>query len=278
MKKSVFLKLSFSFLIALGIGNYLKDSQLLMPKEYKVLKSTVNKLAENNTLGDRPITFTIVSGSYTTWMAEELDLCKEKDCSFYEHLNPFKEHKGSSSRNIQEAIRQSYLFGGVDASSFPNGIITISQSSFPTYGKRNDFLSCTIAHEIAHFLSNDVFSNSLKVSKKNRDLDDEEKELLEMKVSRESEKEADAKATEMVFNSGYAAETCLKEIDFLYKISGIGDITHEKSSHPGYEQRMLSIKEVVERLNLSKRSNDRTEGKWKYSRRNNSLVFDPISF
>jgi len=248
-----------------------------MPKEYKVLKKTVNQLARYNDLGHRPITFSIVSGSYTKWIAEELGLCKEKHCSFYEILNPYQSLNGSSSHNIQEAIRQSYLLGGVDAYSFANGTITISKSSFLTYGNQHDFLGCTVAHEIAHFLSNDVFSNSLKVGKNSQDLDEKDQKLLKMKVSRESEKKADAKATEMMFNSGFPADTCLKEIDFLYKISGLGVITKPSSSHPGYEERMLSIKEVVERLMISKRSADSTEGQWKYSRKNNSLIFHPIS-
>ena len=69
---------------------------------------------------------------------------------------------------------------------------------------------------------------------------------------------------------------CLHEIDFLYKLSGLGNITKPNSSHPGYEERVLSIKDVVVRLMVSERSTKSTEGKWKYSRKNNSLVFTPI--
>ncbi|KGG14972.1 hypothetical protein EV06_1485 [Prochlorococcus sp. MIT 0602] len=248
-----------------------------MPKEYKVLKKTVDKLAQHNDLGERPMTFTIVSGGYTKWIAEDLGLCKEENCGFYEMLNPFKKHKGSSSDDIQEAIRQSYLLGGIEAYSFANGTITISKSSFPAYGKRHDFLGCTVAHEIAHFLSDHIFSDSLKLEKASQNIEAKDKELFKMKLNRESEKEADAKATEMIFNSGFPADTCLKEIDFMYKLAGLGDITKPNSSHPGYEERMLSIKDVVVKLMASEGSTKSTEGKWKYSRKNNSLVFVPIS-
>ena len=58
----------------IGTG-YLKNTQFLMPSEYKEVKSIVNELAEHNDLGDREITFTVVPGSWVGWFAENLKLC-----------------------------------------------------------------------------------------------------------------------------------------------------------------------------------------------------------
>ena len=62
--------ITFSFLY---LANYLKNnSTYFMPKEYKVIKTIVNKIASNNYLGNRDIPF---PGSvYMQYRAEEVGL------------------------------------------------------------------------------------------------------------------------------------------------------------------------------------------------------------
>ena len=66
----LFSLISVSFL-------WLKDSIFFMPKEYKTLKDTVDKLRSKNYLGSFPILFTITSGSITSLTLEELGICKK---------------------------------------------------------------------------------------------------------------------------------------------------------------------------------------------------------
>ena len=66
-------------LAILAGANYAQNSQLFMPSEYKTLKRIVNRLATKNDLGNERITFTIAAGTNTSWMAEELNLCKEDE-------------------------------------------------------------------------------------------------------------------------------------------------------------------------------------------------------
>ena len=82
-----------------------QTSQLFMPEEYKTIKRVFKKLAAKNDLGDRPFTFTVNVGSQADWLAEELKLCKEDDCSFYSDLNPFKPYRGNASEEVNEIIR-----------------------------------------------------------------------------------------------------------------------------------------------------------------------------
>ena len=96
---------------------YLRNAQFIMPSEYKEIKSIVNELAEHNDLGDRQITFTVVPGHLVGWAAEDLKLCKEDFCGFYDDLNPYKKFKGDKAYEINEAIRQAYLFDYVQGIS-----------------------------------------------------------------------------------------------------------------------------------------------------------------
>ena len=85
--------------------NSFQNLHLFMPNEYKVLKVIVDKLATSNDLGDYPITFSINAGSRIYWSAKHLGLCdKESYCGYFRQINPFKEYKGKSSIEINEAI------------------------------------------------------------------------------------------------------------------------------------------------------------------------------
>ena len=260
-------------------ANYAQNSQLFMPSEYKTLRRVVNRLATKNDLGNERITFTIAAGSYTRWMAEELNLCKEDDCTFYSHLNPFKTYHGKSSKEINEAIRQSYLLNGIEGWAWSHGVIYFSRSTFSAYEGKDDYFACTLGHELTHFLNHDTFKNSLREGREGKDLKEEKRELLKQSISRESESKADINAVKMVINIGYPRDTCLKGNDYLHYHEGIGEETKKDSSHPGYEDRRDAISEFLK--TYKHKPGDRelkgTKGKWKYNRKLNTLTFTPFA-
>ena len=131
--KKTAIGLTGAVLAIFGGAIYLQNSQLLMTSEYRTIKRIVNKLAENNDLGDRLIRFTITAGIYTQWRASDLKLCEEESCNYYSELNPFISHKGKSGNDINEAIRQSYLFNGTEAYVSPTGTTGLARSTFPLY-------------------------------------------------------------------------------------------------------------------------------------------------
>ena len=61
------------------INQLRSNSVYFMPKEYKTIKKIVDKLASKNDLGNRDIPFSIGSGRYMAWRAEDLGLCKRMD-------------------------------------------------------------------------------------------------------------------------------------------------------------------------------------------------------
>ena len=191
-----------------------------MPSEYKIIKRIVNNLVQHNDLGNRPIRFTIIAGLYTEWRASDLKLCKEDNCRYYSELNPFISHQGKGGRDINEAIRQSYLYNGTEAYASPNGTITLARSTFPIYKNKEEFLACTIAHELTHFLSNHSFNKSILEGIQAKGLQKKDRELIGKLISREQEKEADKGSIKMTFNAGYPLDTCLKKEEFRSRIEG----------------------------------------------------------
>ena len=93
-----------------------------MQYEYSKIKELVERIEKFNYLGNYPLTFTIVNGDYGGWIAEELRLCKEDECSYYANLNPF----GFNNRKEREIVRQSYLYSDIQGSAYTNGTITFS--------------------------------------------------------------------------------------------------------------------------------------------------------
>ena len=255
---------------------FLKDSEILMPIEYKYLQEVVNELARSNKLGERPISFTIVSGSFTAWSAAELGLCRQDNCAHYRELNPFINYLGENSEDINEAIRQSYLFNGIEAYSWPNGTITISRSTFRSYGDNKSFLGCLIGHELTHFLNNDVFNQSLRSGQEGSDLNEEERNLLSMRISRELETKADIGGAKMLINAGFPKKTCLDELTFSHQIEGNGYETREESSHPGYNDRYSALKDFIDAYSTDENNSlDSTKGDWKFNRDDNVLIYIP---
>ena len=291
--------LTFSFLY---LANFLRyNSTYFMPKEYKTIKKIVDKIASKNDLGDRNIPFSIASGIYMQYRAEELGLCEKDGCWYYRNLDPYKNHKKVNGVNVNELLKQSYLYNGLEAYAW-NDVVWLSKSSFLTYDGKMDYLGCTIGHELSHIVFNDHIKQSIKLSEKLKELKDQEKaeiliksekinkygeiigdgedeikEILEKELSRESEMIADNNAAKMLINSGFPKETCLNEITFISEKMQWDADTDIKSTHPGYLERFKSLENFISKYDKSKELKNFKpyKWKWKYDRKLNILIFSP---
>jgi len=267
--------LSLSLTSVLGLGRSVKAEENI-PDEYQLIKRVVNKLAKSNDLGKRPIFFTITSGYATEWAAEELNLCKEDDCNYFSRLNPFKPYSGNSSAEVNEAMRQAYIFGTSSFYAYSNGTISIARYSFKTFDNREDLISCSIAHELQHFLSDSIFNTSLKASKLPNNLSEEKREIAEARISRQAEVEADQGSVIMTSNAGYPLNTCLEGLDYKARIRGMADATSELDSHPGYKERLAKMKAFIAKYETQLPSQSElktTIGEWDYDSELNLLKF-----
>ena len=288
--------LTFSFLY---LANFLRDnSTFFMPEEYKTIKKIVDKIALKNDLGNRDIPFSVASGIYMQYRAEELGLCEKDGCWYYRNLDPYKNHKKVNGVNVNELLKQAYLYNGVEAYAW-NDVVWLSKSSFLTYAGKKDYLGCTIGHELSHIIFNDHIKQSIKLSEnlkkltekekddtsiesnKSKENDekvkDEIKEVLEKELSRESEMIADNNAAKMIINAGFAKETCLNEITFIAEKMQWDADTDMKSTHPGYLERFESLQNFIAKYDKSNELKDFEpyKWKWKYDRKMNILIFSP---
>ena len=290
------LVLFFSFFY---LSNFLRDnSTFFMPKEYKTIKKIVDKIASKNDLGNRDIPFSIASGIYMQYRAEELGLCEKDGCWYYRNLDPYKNYKNVKGVNINELLKQTYLYNGLEAYAW-NDVVWLSKSSFLTYAGKPDYLGCTIGHELSHIVFNDHIKQSIKLSEnlkkikdKNKDItliesekiknndakfEEDIKEVLEKKLSRESEMIADNNAAKMIINAGFSKETCLNEITFIAEKMQWEADTDIKSTHPGYLERFESLQNFITNYDKSNELKDFEPYKWKwsYNRKLNILIFSP---
>ena len=262
----------FIYLIYSKIRNH---SKLFMPKEYKIIKRIVDKLARKNDLGSYPYTFSITAGSRGTWIAKSLGLpTKNESCLHLKHVNPFIKYKGKLSHEINEAIRQAYLLDTVEACAYPNGYIQISRSSFKSNENFEDYLAFVIGHEISHVLNEDSFNKSLKVSKEGKKMKTKKKIEFGFEISRECEKEADICSAKMLINAGYSTSIPIKAHDFIAKKYGYGYETGKKCTHPGYEDRRNNLIDFIYK-NYPDFSDAKgnTKVSWKYDRKENTLTY-----
>ncbi|MBW3059646.1 hypothetical protein CVS23_00185 [Prochlorococcus marinus str. XMU1401E] len=277
------------------INHLRSNSVYFMPKEYKTIKKIVDKLASKNDLGNRDIPFSIGSGRYMAWRAEELGLCKEDACWYYRNLNPYKKHKNFNGINLNELLNQSYLFSGIEAYAW-NDIAWLSKSTFLAYGNRKDYLACVIAHEISHIIFNDYIYRSIKISNKIEEIEfqnkdkvvkniiqekDKNEELIEifkMELNRDSEVNADINSAKIVINAGFNRNTCSEGIKFLAEKNELDAHTDKKSTHPGHIERHKLLDEFIKTYdNLSIEKNFKPyKWKWTYNRKLNTLTFKPL--
>ena len=297
------------FFLFLAFADYLRNNTIFfMPEEYKTLKKIVDKIASTNDLKDREIPFTITSGGYTAFVAEELGLCKDDGCYYFANLDPYKTHNKINGIDVNELINQSYLLNGIEAYAWSGTTVMISQSTFQTYGDKLDFFACTIGHELAHIIFNDHIqqSETLSLILENTEMDnldnlenylkeigyseiidlikkglsfDELKERIELYLSRESESIADNHGARMVINSGFDPLTCLEELTFLTSTAYYPTDTALDDTHPGYIERYKSLEEFINEYTQSDDIGSYKPFKWKwiYNRRLNTLIFKPVN-
>ena len=266
------------------------NSTFFMPKEYKTLKNIVNKIASNNYLGDQVIPFSIGSGAYMEYEAEKLGLCKKDNCYYFKNLNPYKKHSDFKNVNINDLIKQAYLYNSIEAYAW-SGVVWLSRSTFRTYGDKIGLLACTVGHEISHIIHNDHIEQSIKLSQKIKEYnpskglskeelkseEDEYKDFYKKLYSRETEMKADQNSGKMIINSGYPVDTCLKELKFLSKKNYIDAHTDIKSTHPGHLERYKSLNTFIESYDKSKKfkTSKSLKWEWRYDRNSNVLRFIP---
>ena len=272
----IFLSLIVLIALLFFLGKKIRNnSQLFMPKEYKIVKRIVNKISKKNDLGDYPFTFSITSGSRGTWIAKSLGLTrKNQSCYHLKHINPFIKYKGKLSHEINEAIRQSYLLDTIEAYAYPNGYIQISRSSFKSNENLEDYLAFVIGHEISHVLNEDSFNKSLKVSKEGKKLKKKKRIEYGFEISRECEKEADICSAKMLINAGYSTSIPVKAHDFIAKKYGYGYETGKKCTHPGYEERRNNLIDFIfKNYPDFSEAKGHTKGSWEYDREENTLTY-----
>ena len=272
-----------NFLVFLGLGLAAGAAPALsvepshrdaLPSEYAQIKRVVNKIAKHNNLGSQPLIFTIVPGTYAMTLAAGLGLCDDDNCSYFGQLNPFRKH----GRKVDEILRQNYLYGRIQGWAYSTGTVEITHQTFRIYDDREDFLACTVAHELAHVLDNHSFYISKKVSEISQGLTEKEKEIIDAEVNRVYEAKADEKAYELISNSGYPKDTCVKALDFLHKTSGDGSITSPSDTHPGYSDRLSALQKYMnESAPVDAVEKKGTEGVWLYKPEMNYLRFSPVA-
>ena len=250
-----------------------------MPKEYKIIKNLVSRIATYNNLGDKEIIFSIGSGSYMMYRAKELGLCKDEDTMFFRNLNPFIKAKQVKNIDINELSKQAYVFGGVDAYAWRR-VVWISKSSFRSYKSHINFLAWVLGHEISHIIFNDHIIQGKKILKEYKKIKNSNKQqlkkLLEMKLSRSSEINADKNSARMLINAGFSKSKILQEFTYAAEIHGWEVDTDLEGTHPGYIERYKALKKFIHKyeVDIFNPINKNT-WYWQYNRKNNTLTYVP---
>ncbi len=258
-------------------------NEITMPNEYKVIKDQVNKLAAHNDLGDRPITFTIISGHGTIWSAQDLKLCEKNKCNYYRSLDPFKPYQGTYAAEVNQSIRQAFLFGPTQASAFPGNLISISRSSFKEHHPKSFTIACVLGHELTHLFEYAKYKEDIREidrSKKHGVFNAKQK-YLKHKLKREYEINADMGAALMLFNSGYPIDSCFALRKRLLEYSDWPNQTKGNGNYPGHDEWNKAWNTFIEKHNKNSVNIEyrrgQTIGEWKYDRANNILQFIPIT-
>ena len=284
MKKILkYISILLSASIFLYTSNrYINNSLSLMPKEYKLVQKIFNKISLNNDLGNRPISIIIRAGEDMDYLMKDTGICKDKKnyCSYYVNLDPFKKYRGYRSRDLNHAIKQSYLHGHANASASPTGTIFINRSTFKVLEDQENFLAAAIAHEMFHIIQFTPFEASLKalkISKEDPNKTDKELDEIFLNENQMGEAEADLGAALMLFQANFPKETFLKAMEYFHKQSGIIHTKGQSKRHPDYITRINIIRAFMNDESFYKKelANPATPLIWKYNRRANWLKFYP---
>lgn len=162
--------------------------------------------------------------------------------------------------------------------------MNLSRASFRTYGARQGWLSCTVAHELAHLRRNHIFSHSYYVNNTLKGKADKQRTDLSYQRGRDQELEADSDSARMLANSGLRDRICLANLIFLHKSSGDGSATEADSTHPGYDDRIKAMTRVYAALERKPKHRTAktapvrppgTPGSFRYDSQENLLIFTP---
>ncbi|MEI8252084.1 MAG: M48 family metalloprotease [Synechococcus sp. ELA057] len=272
--------LALAAVLVAGVFWQRSRQDALLPAEYTQLEQVVQRLAAHNDLGRQPLSFSISAGSYAANLAQDRGLCKEERCDFYAQLDPFRHY----DRSWDELMRQAYAIGDIEAWSASSGTVNLSRASFRTYGSRQGWLSCTVAHELAHLRRNHIFSHSYYVNNTLKGKADKQRTDLSYQRGRDQELEADSDSAQMLANSGLRDRICLANLIFLHKSAGDGSATEPDSTHPGYDDRIKAMTRVYAALEQAQKKVKRksgparqqgTPGSFRYDSEENLLIFTP---
>jgi hypothetical protein len=253
-----------------GLG--LWSWQRRLPAEVQTLQAILERLSHGNDLGSQPINFMVSSGSYSAQLAEQRGLCKPEQCEMFAQLNPYRRY----GNGWDELIRQGYALGDIQGWSTSSGTVILPRASFRAYGPHLGYLSCTVAHEIAHFQRHHVFEQSYHDNHNLGDLPEPQARRQSMARSQQLELEADREAATMLARAGYKGRVCLKDLQFMYHSIGDGSTTDPDSTHPGYEERLAAMAAHYARLERQPpKPQPSSHGRYHYDDVDNLLTFTP---
>ena len=187
---------------------------------------------------------------------------------------------GFRAIDINNAIKQSYLFGAAGAAANPAGFIAIDRATFRVLEGNEAFIASIIAHEMNHILNFSDFKASLetlKIRLKEKNISDQELEDVFFNKYKLGEVEADMGGALMIYNAGYPKDTFYKAIDFVYKQAGIIHAESQAKNHPDFIKRMKLINAFMKDENFKKEKikNNSSPLTWEYNRNGNWLKFYP---
>ena len=284
MKKYIKLAsiLFFIFIVFYSGNRYRNYSLSLMPKEYKLVKKIFDKFSLNNDLGNRPVSIIIRAGEDMHYLMVDTGICKDKKniCFYFENLDPFRKYRGYRSRDVNYAIKQSYLHGHANASASPTGTILINRSTFKVLEDKEDFIAAALAHEMFHIIQFTPFEASLKALKEwqdNPNKTDEDINEVFLNKKQMIEAEADLGAAFMLLQAEYPKDTFVKAMEYFYKQSGIIHTKGQSKRHPNYITRINLIRDFMNDKSFKKNKLKESSSPltWRYNRRENWLKFYP---
>ena len=142
---------------------------------------------------------------------------------------------GFRAIDINNAIKQSYLFGAAGAAANPAGFIAIDRATFRVLEGNEAFIASIIAHEMNHILNFSDFKASLetlRIRLKEKNKSEQELDYFFFNKYQLGEVEADMGGALMIYNAGYPKDTFYKAIDFAYKQAGIIHAESQAKNHP----------------------------------------------
>ena len=257
--------------IYLAINKAWNSHLLFAPSEYRLIHRVVDRLAKNNTLPSRGITFSIVTGSAGSWYAKETGLCHEEYCSVFRLFSPYK---GFSNQTLSEIVRISSFTGPPEAYASMFNSIIISRSFFRLIDSKENFLACTLSHELQHIYSSHGYEDSLRAHNDGIKLSDQKRKELLAQYKRKSELAADIHGQKMVLAAGFPDQSCIQQLEFLMKTRAVSKQT-PLDSHPPFLERIQNLNDAlsVHQAQKSIKAQPKVKLNWTYNRKENFLKF-----